>query len=155
METKGTHILVDYLNCQTDALSDVEFVKEVLLTAAKAANASVVGQVFHKYSPQGVSGIVLVAESHLSIHTWPEEKYAAVDIYTCGDCHPLKAHESIKVSLNTNSFEMAEIERGMPGSQKIRLPSKTRISGAVTKSTRQLKIDPSEFEDDLDDTLND
>ena len=154
MDTRGTHLLIDYSYCQTKHLSDKAFIKELLLKAAKEANTEVVGEVFHQYSPQGISGIVLVAESHLSIHTWPEDNYAAVDIYTCGDCHPLKAHESIKRSLQTSHFEMAEIQRGLVGPNKIQLPSKTRISKPDTKSTRQIRIDPKDLEIDDDDTLN-
>ena len=75
-------------------------VKRALLDAAAAAGATVVGEVFHKFAPQGVTGIVCIAESHISIHTWPEHAYAAVDIFTCGkNFKPMEAAHLIAETL--------------------------------------------------------
>ena len=85
MHALGTHLLVDLRDCNIDAIRDLEFVKDSLVQAAKAASATVVDVSFHEFNPFGISGMVVIAESHLSIHTWPEYGYAAVDIFTCGD----------------------------------------------------------------------
>lgn len=81
--------------------------------AALAAGASIVDATFHRFSPQGVSGVVVVQESHLSIHTWPEYGYAAVDFYTCGECVPDEAHRLLVETLEPTSFEKIVVRRGL------------------------------------------
>jgi S-adenosylmethionine decarboxylase len=81
----GKHLLVELRECNTKILSDLKKVQDVLITAAKVADATIVEVAFHEFSPFGISGMVVIVESHLSIHTWPEYNYAAVDIFTCGD----------------------------------------------------------------------
>ena len=91
MENLGIHLLVELEKCNSEKLDDIDFVKEALIDAAEFAGATVLHSHFHKFSPQGVSGAVIIAESHLTIHSWPEEpyRYAAIDIFTCGDkCKP-------------------------------------------------------------------
>ena len=83
--------------------------------AAIAAEASIVQTAFHNFTPHGVSGVVVVQESHLSIHTWPEYGYAAVDFYTCGDCLPDAAHRVIYEGLRADHFELIEVQRGHLG----------------------------------------
>ncbi len=85
--------------------------------AAEAAHATVVGSIFHTFAPQGVSGVVVVEESHFSIHTWPEYGYAAVDCYTCGDCTPQAAHELILKELGAETCEVMTLGRGQYPSQ--------------------------------------
>src|ERR1700754_4035838 len=91
--TNGKHLLVEYKGCLPAVLNDVGRVKLLMEEAARAANASIVTSVFQPFEPQGVSGVVVISESHLSIHTWPEYGYAAVDFYTCGTTNPRAAHE--------------------------------------------------------------
>ena len=81
----GTHLLVELRDCNPKILKDLKKVKNALVSAAKEAKATIVDISFHEFSPFGISGMVIIAESHLSIHTWPEYSYAAVDIFTCGD----------------------------------------------------------------------
>ena len=76
-------MLVELKDCDKDLLDDVERIQHILVSAAKKAKATIVQEVFHRFSPYGVSGVVVIAESHLSIHTWPEYNYAAVDVFTC------------------------------------------------------------------------
>ncbi len=83
----GTHILLELNNCPEDLLVQQERLENVLTTSAKEAGATVVKSVFHQFSPHGLSGVVVIAESHITAHTWPEHNYAAVDIFTCGDPH--------------------------------------------------------------------
>jgi S-adenosylmethionine decarboxylase proenzyme len=97
-------------------LNDLTGVEELMKRAARYAGATIVASVFHPFSPQGVSGVVVVEESHLSIHTWPELGYAAVDFYTCGECRPERAHEVLRYELKPTSSERLRVERGIgPG----------------------------------------
>ncbi len=113
MDTQGRHLLVEYHGCDGAVLNDLECIKQVMLDAAKAAKAHVVASVFHPFTPQGVSGVVVIEESHLSIHTWPEKGYAAVDFYTCGDCLPEDADAALRTALNPQRIESMMITRGL------------------------------------------
>jgi S-adenosylmethionine decarboxylase len=83
MTVLGTQILADLHGCDPPSLADVDGVRRHMLEAARRAGATIVAECFHQWSPQGVSGVVVIAESHLAIHTWPELGYAAVDFFTC------------------------------------------------------------------------
>ena len=85
-----------------------------MLAAAEHVGATVVGEVFHRFSPQGVSGSVVIAESHLSIHTWPETGYVAVDIYTCGGLDPRPGFRHLGRVLDARTCRVQEIVRGLP-----------------------------------------
>lgn len=113
MNTLGRHLLVDYWGCDLNLLDNRAFIESLMLRAAEATNATVVQSTFHTFSPQGVSGVVVIEESHLSIHTWPEAGYASVDYYTCGDCEPQAAHEVLRMGLRAQSFDMCLIHRGL------------------------------------------
>jgi len=77
--------------------------------------------VFHRFAPQGVSGVVVVEESHLSIHTWPEAGYAAVDFFTCGECFPERAHAALLDGLAPERSEILNVERGVSPDASIRV----------------------------------
>ena len=79
----GQHILLDLYDCQAD-LSDTKLMEAILVDAVKEANATIVSHHFHTFSPHGVSGVIIIQESHFTIHTWPEHQFASIDIYTCG-----------------------------------------------------------------------
>jgi S-adenosylmethionine decarboxylase proenzyme len=81
----GSQIVLDLYECETEHLDNLEWVKKTLVDAARAAGATIVQTVFHKFAPWGISGVVVIAESHLAIHIWPENRYAAVDVFTCGE----------------------------------------------------------------------
>ena len=82
--------------------------------AAKAAQATVVNSSFHHFGPQGVSGVLVLAESHLSVHTWPEHAYASADIYVCGDsCAPELAQATLARAFDATQTEIMHIERGL------------------------------------------
>ena len=115
MKTLGRHLLAEYHGCRGDVLNDVRGIEDLMNRAAKAAGASVVASVFHPFTPQGVSGVVVIEESHLSIHTWPEVGYAAVDFYTCGDCQPELAHEFLRTHLGASGWELLTVDRGLEG----------------------------------------
>ncbi len=112
MEIKSEHLLVELFGCDREVLQSKVAVETLLVEAAVAANVTIVQSVFHRYSPQGVTGVVLIEESHLSIHTWPEYGYASVDFYTCGDGMPEKALEVIKAGLHASRTESIFVDRG-------------------------------------------
>jgi S-adenosylmethionine decarboxylase len=110
----GRHLLVELHDCDKEALNDLGLIRDVMVKAAIDCGAVVLGESFHRFSPQGVSGVVIIAESHLSIHTWPEYGYAAVDIFTCGTfVNPEKAAEVIIEKLGSKNHSVIEIPRGV------------------------------------------
>ena len=113
MNALGKHLLLELKDCDKEVLNDESFLKSVLLAAADEAGAIVLGESFHRFNPHGVSGVVIISESHLCIHTWPEHGYAAVDIFTCGDSvQPQKAAEILISKLGSKSHSMLEVQRG-------------------------------------------
>lgn len=106
--------MVEYWGCDPMVLNDLVTLEAGLRVAAAEAGATIVASVFHPFSPQGVTGVVVVEESHLSIHTWPESGYAAVDFFTCGESHQERAHLAIKKVLKAQRTEMVTILRGDP-----------------------------------------
>ncbi len=116
MEALGRHILAEFYDCDTTAINDVRIVEETLLHAAVKAGATVIGSSFHLFEPHGVSGVVVISESHLAIHSWPEYAYAAVDIFTCGeDVDPMVAFEYLKVHFRTQNATYQVVQRGQLG----------------------------------------
>ena len=111
----GCQLLVDLYGCDRAPLNDVTFVRKQLLEAARQAGATVIGETYHSVSPCGVTGTLSLQESHLSIHTWPEHQYAAVDIFTCGDSvDPWCACELLKAAFEAERGSAMEIHRGRP-----------------------------------------
>jgi len=95
-------------------LDDLPYIRSALLEAAEKTGATIIGQSFHQFSPQGVTGVIAIAESHLCIHTWPEFGYAAVDIFTCGEgFKPREAAKMVVESLESKDHSIMEIERGV------------------------------------------
>ena len=114
MNALGKHLLLELKDCDKEVLNDLSFLKEALLAAATEAGATVLGESFHRFDPQGVSGAVIIAESHLFIHTWPEYGYAAADIFTCGSSVQLrKAAEILIEKLGSENHSITEIKRGI------------------------------------------
>lgn len=114
MQSLGRHILAEIYGCNFDFLNDVEKVEETMINAALEAGAEIREFVFHKFSPQGVSGVVVISESHLAIHTWPELGYAAVDVFTCGDrVNPWDACNYLVEKFKATSMNATEIKRGL------------------------------------------
>jgi len=109
----GRHILVEYYNCDGAVLKDAALIEQSMNDAALEAKATVVESVFHHFNPWGVSGAVIVAESHLTIHTWPEYGFASADFFTCGDIDPWDAFEHLERVLGAEFSESVEIPRGL------------------------------------------
>ncbi len=137
MRALGRHLLVELYGCDPELLKKVDAVREIMVSAAKACKATVVDVAFHEFKPFGVSGVVVIAESHLSIHTWPEYRYAAVDIFTCGKTiDPEQAVERIAASFHCPQPSIVEVKRGIiPGSGP--LPHKVEQGGRRSQSSRE------------------
>lgn len=113
MNAFGTHILLEMGECDETLLDDGEYIREVMVGAARQAGATIIGESFHKFDPRGVTGIIAVAESHLAIHTWPEHGYAAVDIFTCGESFkPREAADLLIERLRCARPAITEVQRG-------------------------------------------
>jgi len=109
-------------DCNEEILNNLDTLKEAMLTAANEAGATVMGVSFHRFNPHGISGVVVVAESHLFIHTWPEYGYAAADIFTCGTTvQPEKAAEVLIEKLGARKHSIQEIARGTRITERVRL----------------------------------
>ena len=113
MGTLGKHYLLDLKDCSSNRLDDMDFIKEVLFEVAKEAGTAVIGNSFHGFLPQGLSGVVLITGAHLCIHTWPEYGYAAVDIFTHGDSFSADdVARTIVEKLESKNPAIVELKRG-------------------------------------------
>lgn len=109
----GKHILAEYFECECTFLDSEVAIRNLMLEAASRSGATTVGSIFHHFSPQGVTGVVVVAESHLAIHTWPEFRYASVDLFTCGtQVDPWVGFEYLKEKLQSRKCVSKEVIRG-------------------------------------------
>lgn len=114
MKALGWHYLVEFYDCDTKVLDDVDKLKVAMQQAADLSGANVVQSVFHRFSPYGVSGVVVIAESHFSIHTWPEYGYAACDLFTCGEKMTIdNASDYLHEALGSRTSTVVKIDRGV------------------------------------------
>ena len=112
MKFAGTHLIIDLWDAAN--LADPEHIDAVLREAAIATGATILHGHFHHFGPNsGVSGVLVLAESHVSIHTWPEKAYAALDIFVCGACDPYRALPVLKRGFLAERVQLAEHRRGM------------------------------------------
>lgn len=126
MDVLGTHVLLELRDCDPELLDDLSYIRQELLRAASAVDAHVVGESFHQFTPQGVTGILSIAESHISIHTWPEHRYAAADVFTCGDgTMPERAAALIIDALRCRDPQITQIRRGLSGARVAELQAAT------------------------------
>ena len=106
-------MLVELRDCDANALDDLQNVESTLIDTARRIGATIIGYAFHQFSPQGVTGVVIIAESHICIHTWPEHNYAAVDIFTCGDTSRLdEATRHIAEAFRSQDLSVVTLQRG-------------------------------------------
>ena len=113
-KTLGLHILADIYGIDADRIDKVEDIKDLLETAVKVADLTKISSHYYQFKPHGATGIILLAESHISIHTWPEHGIATVDVYTCGD--PSKAYKAMDYiisSLEPTRVDKQIHERGL------------------------------------------
>ena len=109
----GKHILVDLHGCDSELLKEVEYICDAMMTAARKSQATIVGQCFKQFEPWGVSGVIVIAESHITIHTWPEYGLASVDYFSCSDEPKIElAISHLKTALKAKRTDEIEITRG-------------------------------------------
>lgn len=124
MSSLGKHILAEFSGCQPELMNDVGLIENAMVEAAKNAGATLINTTFHHFSPYGVSGVIVIQESHLAIHTWPEYGYASVDIFTCGDqVNPWVSVKHLKSAFDATDLSAIELKRG-----SLELMDKTDIS---------------------------
>ena len=113
MNSLGRHLLAEFHDCESGALNSPARIEELMNEAARLSGATVVRSVFHMFSPHGVSGVVVVEESHLAVHTWPEHGYAAVDYFSCGEVDCDAAVRYLAEHLAPSRVETKEVPRGV------------------------------------------
>ncbi|WP_096189689.1 adenosylmethionine decarboxylase [Evansella halocellulosilytica] len=114
METMGRHVIAELWDCNIEKLNNMEYIEKLFVNAALEAGAEVREVAFHKFAPHGVSGVVIISESHLTIHSFPEHGYASIDVYTCGDrIDPNVASNYIAQALDAKTTEVVEVPRGL------------------------------------------
>jgi S-adenosylmethionine decarboxylase len=117
----GRHLILDLYDCDAEILDNYNQLQDLLQTALRMSSATILRIIGEKFEPQGVTLLALLAESHASIHTWPEIGYAAIDLYTCGDTtNTHKAAEFLKVKLKAQASNECELKRSItPGDQAV------------------------------------
>lgn len=140
MYALGTHLLVELKDCNPKILGDLKGVKDAMVSAAKRTKATIIEVAFHEFNPFGISGIVVIAESHLSIHTWPEYGYAAVDIFTCGETiRPEDAVLYLVERFQSKNPSIVEMKRGIISTMNTPLPHKS-VRGVSIKNGRSKEL---------------
>lgn len=128
MKILGRHLIVELADCDCSILNDSDLLKRYMEEAVRRSGATIVDSVFHRYNPQGVSGLVVIAESHVSIHTWPEYGYAAVDFFTCGTVDPTVACKYLQEALCAGQAQIRDLKRGIPSATDERLAHKPNVN---------------------------
>jgi S-adenosylmethionine decarboxylase proenzyme len=123
MEALGRHLILEYHGCCASELDDIEFLENTILEATRATRATIVHSHFHRYAPQGVSGAVVISESHVTIHTWPEFGYMAADVFTCGESvDPWAFHHQLLKTIRVERTSSVELRRGLLDVPKSEIP---------------------------------
>lgn len=113
MDFLGEHLLIELYGCDEELLDNSKKIEQIMLEAVEIAKATLVKSVFHDFSPQGVTGVVVVEESHFAIHTWPEHKYAAIDLFTCSEKMDYKAaYIFMRNKLSAEKYFYKKVLRG-------------------------------------------
>ena len=114
MNALGIHLILDLKECNPKLLNDLPFIRATMIEAAEAAGATIIGESFHQFNPVGVTGVLAIAESHLTIHTWPEFCYAAVDVFTCRESFsPRKVAQLLIDRFQAKNPSITELRRGV------------------------------------------
>jgi len=113
LKSLGKHIILEVHGVDSNLLNNIEKIENIMTKAVRLCGATIIKPFFHQFSPHGISGVIVIAESHFSIHTWPEYGYAALDLFTCGDqIKPDDAVRYLKEEMNAGHIHMMEIKRG-------------------------------------------
>lgn len=136
MKSLGYHVMLELFDCDREILNDVNKIEEHMIYAAKKAGATIISSSFHHFSPQGVSGVVVIAESHLAIHTWPEYGYAAVDVFTCGHTvDTFTAYRYLKEKFGAQIVKSYDMNRG------------ELYGNNIVSKTQELHVERLDFEE--------
>jgi len=136
MKALGIHLLIELTSCNRHKIDSVDYLEKIMAQAAEIAGATVLKTAFQDFNPQGVSGVVVIAESHLTIHTWPEYGYAAIDIFTCGSrVDPWRAAAYLKEHLEAGDVQIRDFRRGIPTEDEGNQPDDRFIEHATFGST--------------------
>ena len=113
MNALGIHLLIEMQECSPILLDNIDYVRNAMLSAARETGVTILGDKFHKLSPQGVTGVIAIAESHLTVHTWPEYGFAAADVFTCGSSFDPHIAASVLIrELGCKKPQIIEVKRG-------------------------------------------
>ena len=142
MNNLGRHLLLEMMECDREVLNNKDVLRRHLVESAIEAGATPIQDAFHSFNPFGVSGFVVIAESHLSIHTWPEYGYAAVDVFTCGKLiDPTVAARSLVKRLKAKQVNLIEVKRGIIDINQKSIAHKTEVEdGSITKGLQKLQM---------------
>ncbi|WP_036041299.1 adenosylmethionine decarboxylase [Leptospira alstonii] len=114
MNALGKHVIAEFYDCDYETINNHELVEDIMLKSVDLSGATTIKSIFHRFSPYGVSGVVVVSESHFAIHTWPEYGYCAVDVFTCGDLIDNQAAlDYLKEKFGSKSISVVEMKRGL------------------------------------------
>lgn len=121
----GQHVLAEFFECDPNVLNNSNLIEKLMVDAALECGATVVQKCFHMFNPYGVSGVVIIAESHFAIHTWPELGYAAVDLFTCGTkCDPKISYAYLQKTFNSKNSSFTELKRGIMDENNLQVAEK-------------------------------
>jgi S-adenosylmethionine decarboxylase len=113
VQSLGNHLIVELYECHREFINDARAVEDALVKAVDISGAKMVQSVVHEFNPHGISGVVVIEESHFSVHTWPEYGYCALDIFTCGDeIDYYSALHYLKQEFKAKNFSVTEMKRG-------------------------------------------
>ena len=119
-ETIGKHCILELYECDPTRLDDEALIRNIITSASKRAGAKLLNLITHHFEPHGVTGLALLAESHISVHTWPESGYAAIDVFTCGDqTMPEQACKTLALELKAKNHLLKSFLREIPSDMKL------------------------------------
>jgi len=134
----GSQVVLDLYECETEHLDDMAWVKTTLINAARAAGATIVQTVFHKFAPWGISGVVVIAESHLAIHIWPENRYAAIDVFTCGE----NVRMDVASAFLKREFRAGRsVQRRFTRGDRAPVPDKSAVVTSLQRDCKEQRVD--------------
>ena len=114
VQSLGNHLIIELYDCDCEFINDTQRVEDALIKGVELSGATIVQSVIHKFNPHGVSGVIVIEESHFSVHTWPEYGYCALDIFTCGDeIDYHSALQYLKKEFGARHLSVTEMKRGM------------------------------------------
>jgi S-adenosylmethionine decarboxylase len=114
VQSLGNHLIVELYDCREEIINDARSVEKALIEAVRISGAAMVQSVVHEFNPHGISGVIVIEESHFSVHTWPEYGYCALDIFTCGDeIDHYSALQYLKEAFQAQHLSVTEMKRGM------------------------------------------